>query len=1054
MKHEKLLLASFAMIGTLLPVGNSFAESLPAELISQQQSSIKGTVVDEKGEPLIGVSVMVEGTTTGVITDFDGNFVLEGDLGNAKLRFSYIGYITQTVSVSGKNQLSIVMKEDSKQLEEVVVVGYGTQKKANLSGSVASVGSDVLEGRPIVNAGQGLQGVIPNLNIELKSGDPSQSPTYNIRGNTSINGGGPLILVDGLPMDIDDLNPNDIKSVTVLKDAGAAAIYGARAAFGVILVETKNASEGKVQVKFGAELSLQQPIFNMEPLTDPYLYVTNFNLAKVRGKQDPAYDEAYVAAVKAYQDDPLNNPEWEVVNGQFRFYGNNNYRERVLADISPMQKYDLSVSGSGEKNKYYISFGYMDADGFYRGDGNENYKRFNVIMKNDINFNKWISADSKIVFNGSRSNKVHAYTANASASLQSFARVAPVRPIDVPSIPGYEHLEGMDFITLNMLPIIEQGGRDITKDNTIWMSQGLTLTPFEGLKIRSDFSYQVSNSRLDADARRVAGISGSFDGGPDPISYGDTANDYVSVVSNYNQYYVFNAFAEYSKKIKEHDIKAMIGYNQEWSFNTASTAKAQTIVSSQIIDVNATSGLESALGGKNQLALMGYFYRLNYSYNDRYLLEFNGRYDGTSRFPKDSRFGFFPSFSAAWRISNEKFMEGTREWLDNLKLRASYGMLGNQAVQSFYPYISTMEIGQSNYIMNGSSYTTIIKNPGLVSPSLTWESVATTNFGLDFSILNQKLDVSFDIYERRTTDMLMSVTYPSTLGITAPQENGADLRTRGWELAVKWRDNIGADFNYDVTLSLSDYQAEITKYNNPTGKIDDYYVGKKLGEIWGYETYGIFQSEDEIKNAPSQAQIDSYWIPGDIRYVDLDGDNAITQGKRTLSDHGDLKVIGNTTPRYSYGLNLNMNYKNWGLSMFFQGVMKRDYYPGSGKYQWFFPYMGENIEEYWLDECWSEDNRDAYFPGPSFQSEKNYESQTRFLQNAAYCRLKNLVLSYNFPKKLINKVGLQNVRISLAGTNLLTFSKIHKPLDPEYIYNPNMQYPMMKTYSANVSVTF
>lgn len=354
MKHKKLLLASFAMFGTMLPVGTSFAETFSAEFISQQNSSIKGTVVDEKGEPLIGVSVMVEGTTTGVITDFDGNFVLEGDLENAKLRFSYIGYVTQTVSVSGKNQLSIVMKEDSKQLEEVVVVGYGTQKKANLSGSVASVGSDVLESRPIVNAGQGLQGVIPNLNIELKSGDPSQKPTYNIRGNTSINGGGPLVLVDGLPMDIDDLNPNDIKSVTVLKDAGAAAIYGARAAFGVILVETKSASKGKVQVKFGAELSLQQPIFNMDPLTDPYQYVIQFNAARKRANQPITYNQAYVDAVKAYQDDPVNNPEWAVVNGSFQFYGNNNYRERVLADVSPMQKYDLSVSGSGEKNKYYI----------------------------------------------------------------------------------------------------------------------------------------------------------------------------------------------------------------------------------------------------------------------------------------------------------------------------------------------------------------------------------------------------------------------------------------------------------------------------------------------------------------------------------------------------------------------------------------------------------------------------------------------------------------------------------------------------------------------------
>lgn len=1051
MKHEKLLLASFAMIGTLLPVGNSFAESLPAELISQQQSSIKGTVVDEKGEPLIGVSVMVEGTTTGVITDFDGNFVLEGDLGNAKLRFSYIGYITQTVSVGGKNQLSIVMKEDSKQLEEVVVVGYGTQKKANLSGSVASVGSDVLEGRPIVNAGQGLQGVIPNLNIELKSGDPSQSPTYNIRGNTSINGGGPLILVDGLPMDIDDLNPNDIKSVTVLKDAGAAAIYGARAAFGVILVETKSASEGKVRVKFGAELSLQQPIFNMEPLTDPYEYVLAFNQAKINNGATPTYNDDYIAAVKAFRDDPLNNPEYAIVDGQFQLYGFNNYRDKVLADVSPMQKYDLSVSGSGEKNKYYISFGFMDSDGFYNSDRNENYKRYNVIMKNDYQFNKWISADSKIVFNASRSDKVHTYSTDT--SLQTFARVAPVRPIEVPLIPGYEQYEGMYFHSLNMLPIIEYGGRDILKQSTAWLSQGVTLTPFEGFKFRTDFSYQLASSRSDNDARKVL-MCHHLTFVDEPLNYGKTADDFVQVVNNYNQYYVFNAFAEYAKNINLHDFKVMIGYNQEWSYNTASTSKANSIITNGVLDLNATTGLQTVTGGKNQLALMGYFYRLNYSYNDRYLLELNGRYDGTSRFPKDSRFGFFPSFSAAWRLSNEKFMEKTRDFLDNLKIRASYGVLGNQAVSSYYPYISSMEVSTSKYQFDNSGYSTIIGVPGLVSPSLTWESVSTANLGLDFSILNQKLDISIDVYERRTKDMLMSVEYPSILGGTAPQENGADLRTRGWELAVKWRDHLGTDFNYDVTLSLSDYQAEITKYNNPTGKIDDYYVGKKLGEIWGYETQGIFQSDDEVSSAASQEDIFNKWTAGDIRYKDLDGDNKITQGARTLENHGDLKVIGNTTPRYSYGLNLNMNYKNFGVSMFFQGVMKRDYYPGTGKYQWFFPYMGENIEEYWLDECWSENNRDAYFPIPLFQNDKNYKTQSRFLQNAAYCRLKNLVISYNLPSYMLRKVGIESARISLAGTNLLTFSKIHKPLDPEYIYSNNMEYPLMRTFSASLSVSF
>lgn len=1029
---------------------NRKVELATTHMISQNVE-IAGRVLDAKGEPVIGATIMEKGTNNGTITDFDGNFILNVSE-NSMIEISYIGYQTQTIqAVSGK-ELAVTLKEDTELLEEVVVVGYGTQKKVNLSGSVASVGSDVLEGRPIVSAGQGLQGVIPNLNIEIRSGDPSQSPTYNVRGNTSINGGGPLVLVDGVPMDIDDLNPNDIKSVTVLKDAGAAAIYGARAAFGVILVETKSASEGKVNVKFGAELTLQQPIFNMETLEDPYQYVCLTNYVRERGGGTPVYDEKYVNAVKAYQDDPINNPEWEIVNGQYRFYGNNHYRDKILKKVSPMQKYDMSLSGSGEKNKYYVSFSFMDTKGFYKGDNNEDFKRYNVILKNDVNLNNWLSADSKIIFNGSHSNKVHQYKYDA--PLKSFTRVSPVTPIEVPKIPGYEELEGMHFFSLNMIPIINEGGRDVMKKNTTWLSQGLTLTPLKDLKIRGEFSYQIESARTDIDGRNVLMVKGPFDGSKDVYSYGNTADDLVSVKTAYNQYYVFNMYAEYSKKIKKNDFKVMVGYNQEWSKNTSATSTAKDIVSNNVIDLNTTVGLQSVQGGQNHLALMGYFGRLNYNYDDKYLFEVNGRYDGTSRFPKNDRFGFFPSFSFAWRLSNEKFMSFAKDKLDNLKLRASYGTLGNQSVSDYYPYISTMAISTSKYLFEDAGYSSVIQAPGLVYPSLTWESVNTVNLGLDFTIFNQKLDFSFDVYERRTKDMLMAVKYPSILGATSPKENGADLKTRGWELALKWRDKIGTDFNYDISLSLSDYQAEITKYHNPTGNIDDYYVGKKLGEIWGYETYGIFQSPEEIESAPSQKELNVRWIPGDIRFVDLNEDNKITQGKRTLDDHGDLKVIGNTTPRYSYGLNLNMNYKNFAVSMFFQGVMKRDYYPGTGKYEWFFPYMGEGIEKYWVDECWSENNRDAYFPGPLYGDSKNYVSQTRFLQNAAYCRLKNLVIGYNIPKHFVNKLGISSAKLSLAGTNLLTFSKIHKPLDPEYIYANNQGYPLVKSYSFNLSITF
>ncbi|MFA6831230.1 MAG: TonB-dependent receptor [Bacteroidaceae bacterium] len=1050
----KMLFLSLFFFGTGCTINKVFAESPDFAFVSENKK-VSGDVVDDNGEPLIGVSVLVEGTTNGVITDFDGKFKVDVPIDKKILIFSYIGYKEQKINVTDNMTLHVIMKEDNQQLDEVVVVGYGTQKKANLSGAVSSVGSDALQNKPIVSAGQGLQGVIPNLNISIKSGDPSESPTYNIRGNTSINGGGPLVLVDGVPMNVDNLNPNDIKSVTVLKDAGAAAIYGARAAFGVILVETKSASEGKVRITFNTDLILQNPIYNMEPLTDPYKYVTNYNIARERNQMTPSYNEDYIAAVKAYQDDPKNNPEWAIVNGKFQLYGNNNYRDRVMKDYSPMQKYDLSLSGSSQKNKYYISFGFMDSKGFYKGDHNEDYKRYNIIMKNDIEINDWITADSKIIYNGIKSDKVHSY--GNDSNLNTFSRVAPIRSIVVPRIPGYENMEGMYFFSLNMLPILESGGRDILKNNSVWLTQGLTLNPMKGLKLRSDFSYQTATVRQDIDSRQVlmANTVGLFDGSTNSIySYGKTANDYVSVVTQNNQYYVINAYAEYTKKIKTHDFKVMVGYNQEWSKNTSATATANGIITNGVIDLNATNGLQQVKGGKNDLALMGYFYRFNYSYNDIYLLECNGRYDGTSRFPSDSRFGLFPSFSAAWRVSNEKFMEGTRDFLDNLKIRASYGVLGNQALSGYYPYISSMAVGTSNYQFDNSGYSSVISTPGLVSSSLTWESVVTTNFGLDFTAFDQRLDVSADVYKRKTKDMLMGVSYPSTLGGTSPKENGADLETTGWELAIKWRDHIGEKFNYDLTLSLSDYQAEITKYNNPTGNINTFYEGKKLGEIWGFKTEGIFQSDEEIASAPSQSQLNNRWIPGDIRFANLNDDNVISRGKETLDDHGDLMVIGNTTPRYSYGINLNMNYKNWSVGMFFQGVMKRDYYPSNNRYTWFFPYMGENIETYWLDECWSETNRDAYFPGPLLNNNKNYVSQTRFLQNAAYCRLKNLSISYNVPKCLLNKIGLESVRIGVAGSNLLTFSSIHKPLDPEYIFSGNIDYPLMQTYSANLSVTF
>ncbi|HCN82800.1 MAG TPA: TonB-dependent receptor, partial [Sphingobacteriaceae bacterium] len=395
----------------------------------------------------------------------------------------------------------------------------------------------------------------------------------------------------------------------------------------------------------------------------------------------------------------------------------------------------------------------------------------------------------------------------------------------------------------------------------------------------------------------------------------------------------------------------------------------------------------------------------NYNFKEKYLLEVNGRYDGTSRFPKGSRFGFFPSVSAGWRISKEKFMDRTNNWLDNLKLRASYGTLGNQLLGSnYYPYISTMGTGLAPYMMS-SGLIPYVSPAGLVSPTLTWEKVVAKNLGLDFTVLNQRLDVSADIYIRDTKNMLMNVQYPDILGTAAPKSNAADLRTKGWELAATWRDKIGKDWNYGVTLALSDNSTVITKYQNPNGSLSDYYVGEKIGEIWGYQTVGIFQSDDKVAASANQSQLGVNWRAGDMQYADLNGDGKINPGKNTLNDHGDLTIIGNTTPRYSFGINGDLKYKSFSLNIFFQGALKRQYLPDNGNWQAFYPYNDGHVEKYFLTESWSPSNPNAYFAAPTFgfNTKKNIQPQSRYVQNAAYIRLKNVSLVYNLPHNLVDK---------------------------------------------------
>ena len=1037
--------------------------NIPGASDYQQQKSINGTVTDESGAPLPGVTVLVKGTTKGTVTNADGNYSISNIPQDAVLAFSFVGMITQEIPVDNQLTVNVILKADAIGIEEVVAVGYGTQKKVNLTGAVGIANSERLENRTITAIGQGLQGVIPGLNITYDTGDPNEAADFNIRGFESINGGEPLILVDGIPMDVEKINPNDIQSISVLKDASSAAIYGARAAFGVILVETKKGKVGKININFSAQMTMNKAIYHgYEPLKDGgtarEVYNEAFNIT--RGKD--LFPQAVIDAALEYQEleNPTEDDAWLYYNGGLYPLTNTYMKDLAMNDFAPQQQYDFSINGATERASYYVSLGVTRKEGFFKY-GNEDYQRYNALSKIDFHVTDWLSLEERISFTSVLNDNPHEYGADYYYNSITRAFYMPYKFPDLSYYAEegdhdqYSHLIGMYLNNRNPIPFLKNGGRDTSTDNDIWLTQGITITPLKGLKIRGDLSYRYFWSDNEEVYSQVDVLQGStsFPLTNDEIIYnGQSANDWIQDSFTKNTYYVFNAFAEYEREdLGNHYLKALVGFNQEYGNYHSVTTKATELIYSDIHSLSATTGTKTNSDTKNEIMLRGMFYRFNYSYKDKYLFEANGRYDGTSRFPKDDRFGFFPSFSLGWRISEESFMSSTKNWLDNLKVRASYGQLGNQNVGSYYPYISSMETGTSTFLLdNSGNLTNYIAPGGLVSNSLTWETVVSKNIGLDFTVLKGKLDVACDYFIRDTKDMLMEKEYPGVLGADAPSENAADLRNAGWELAVTWRDRMANDLSYRINLSLSDYQTEITKYDNPTGAIGDYYVGKKVGEIWGYKTLGFFQTEDDLTSAADQSQLGSSWDVGDIWYADLDDSGEIDTGSETLDDRGDLVRIGNSTPRYTFGINTSIKYKRFSLDMFAQGVLKRQWYPSTSNFLRFFPYKTLSIEQWWIDDSWTEDNRDAYFPKMqyAYSDSKNTYTQTRYLQNAAYVRLKNVTLSYDIPLKFVS-----DAQVYLNGANLWEASGMYKTLDPEDTNDLKGKYMFQRSFTIGIKVT-
>lgn len=1069
-KHLKLL--STLLLFGILSTGLSLASAIPDDQqVAQQNNACKGIVKDTSGETVIGASVVVKGTANGTITNLHGQFSLSGVEKGATLQISFVGYATQEMKWNG-TPLTITLKSDTKVLDEVVVVGYGTQKKVNLTGSVAMADGDVLQDRPISNIAQGLQGAIPNLNITFDSGNPNAKTTFNVRGTTSLNGGSALVLVDGVESsDISLLNPQDIESVSVLKDASSAAVYGARAAFGVVLITTRKGKVNqKLRVNYNNNFSWSAPSRLPDGISSDK-WMNAINQANQNNGGGSYWKEAHVAAVEAYCKDPNKNPSAFLdttgdftSKGQWAYAGNTDWFDVLYKDAAFMQQHNASISGGSEKNSYYGSIGYKGQDGLLAY-GADKYKRVNMMFNFTSQVTKWLEISFRTKYNRNETDSPNSHYYMGSDPYYEVYRAMPFIPVYLPD-GNFAGVEGSNF-NYNIAGILAQAGRSKTNSDDFWYTGSFSLTPFKGFSVKGDYT----GNKFYKDERQHKKTLYQME--PDGSSLPKGSPNGVDNNKYNDTYQALNLWAEYKTNFKKHSIGAMVGYNQEEKKITELKTSVSNLYDNNTPISDLAVNLSSIGEGATLWAVQGIFFRFNYDYAGKYLLEVNGRYDGSSKYGSNNRWGFFPSLSAGWRLSEENWFEPARKLFDNVKLRASIGQLGNQVTNGNFDYLSSLSGESLSYLMNGQIINGL-KPATLASTNISWEKVTTTNFGLDVNMLKNRLVASFDYYLRSTTDMVVSRTYPAVLGTTGGKENLASMRTGGWELSLSWNDRIenvaGSPLSYSIGVGLSDSRSKITKYDNPTKSLADYYQGQNIGEIWGYVTDGFIKDEAEAKEmANIQSDIDKVWIPGDIRYKDIDGKTGITKGDNTVDNPGDRKVIGNTSPRYVYNINLSASWKGFDLRLFFEGIGKRDIWMDS---EVFWGYKTgiwwAAVNDYHVDNSWSPTNTNAYYPVPTW-SNRSKQTQTKYLQNAAYIRLKDVTLSYTLPKSWLSNFGIEQLKIFASGENLFVGTKLFKYLDPDIVGNRRSDskeghhvgelnadgkvYPFSRSYSFGINLT-
>lgn len=1065
--HQPL---SYRVEGKIILIGNK--TPVPATTPVIVKMPVKGRVTNDKGEPLPGVSILEKGTTNGTITDGQGAFSLQVQGPASVLTVRFIGYAPQEIKATAT--MNIILQEDLSSMSEVVVVGYGSQKKANLTGAVSSVKMDeVLGDRPVSSASQALQGAVPGLQITYGSGQPGTSTAINIRGYTSINGGEPLVLVDNVPMDIDDVNPKDIDNVTVLKDAAAASIYGARAAFGVILVTTKKGKKNQpVRFNYSNNFTFSSPTTLPEKASPSELVraLKDFGTNAYWTGQNV---NTWLKLLEEYQQNPAAYPDgYTTVNGlKYPLMETDLYGELFTRGFEQM--HNFSFGGGSEKTTFRVSGGYTGEDGILVTN-KDKYTRYNFNAYLGTELTKNLNASVNLFYKNSNRT--------TPADFGSLFYNAITYSSFIPT--GYGTAPNGDVLPYNTPNnVVKTEPVNTAFGDDLRLFGKLEYNPLNGLKITGEYTYNKKNE----DDRQIRGKNEYINAATYDRQFLNNNTRYTRA-NNQTVYQAVNLYASYAKALGQHHATVLVGTNQEISKQESFSINRLDILSPQVPSLSTSTGTIAGGDGFGEYAISGYFGRINYDYKNKYLLEVNGRFDGSSRFAPGHRFGFFPSVSAGWNISEEAFMKPLSRVLSQWKLRGSFGEIGNQVVfkrdkagnrvPNYYPYIPGMEPYNAAWTDPATNIRYVsLGMPALVSSDFTWETVRTLDFGTDFSLFRDRLNTTFDWYRRSTLNMLApGAELPAILGAPAPLQNVADLESKGWELQMSWKDKIRA-VSYSIGFNLSDSRAFITRYNNPAGllsinaggQLDNFYTGQEIGEIWGFVTHG-FYTVDDFQKGSLDANLQKGTLlpgvpgyrgvpqnPGDIRYEDLNGDGQIFTGNNTLSDPGDRKIIGNSQRRFQFGIFGNASWNNFDFSFFLQGVGKRDLWLSN---QLFWPYLNQFGTMYKHNlNYWTPSNPDGYYPrgypDGAGNADKSRYVQTKYLSNGAYMRVKNITLGYTVPKSLLKRIFIDNVRVFVSGENLFTFDHLPDGMEADAtIVSDGGIYPYLKKYSFGLNVNF